>query len=345
MPKEREWYLRPTVDAILPTQDGKNVIISGGENIDIWDVVSREPVHSFTELADSDSPYHWDHLALTPDGKYLFGASRGEGNIYCWDMERRVRIPRKGSGITGIYGIALTPDGKQLVAGWEPYPWGDDSRFKRRLKIFDTGGFFNEGFFGKLTNFGRKPYGRFDTLPDVLTYTYIESKLKNPEYLALSPDGKWLAVGCGYDGTTTVWNFETKEVQCVLRNNYSGVLTFTPDSKYLIVAHQTMDEMGVFDIASKRFPFSFLSGANPDDGYYVTGKDVTTISISSDGRFLAATSPSKYIRLWRWDKPEEIETVHTVDAFMRCCAFVPNSNLLVAGDDFGHVHFMDLKGM
>lgn len=345
MSYKRGCNIKPTVDAVLPTPDGRTVITSGGAEIVIWNVASREPVYRLTDLADYDSQRHWDHLALTSDGRYLFGAGRGEVDIYCWDLERRERIPRKGQDNTGVYGIALTPDGKQLVAGWEPMPGADDRRFDRRLKVYSVDGFLNKGFYGKLTNLGRKPHGRFKTLPDVLTYTEIENNLENPEYLALSPDGKWLAVGCGFDGTTTVWNFETQEVQCVLRNHYSGALTFTHDSKYLIVAHQTMDEMGVFDIVSKEFPFSFLSGAGPDDGYYVIGKDVTTISLSSDGRLLAATSPNKYIRIWRWDKPEEVETVHTVDAAMRCCTFIPGRYLLVSGDDFGNVHFMDLKGI
>jgi WD40 repeat protein len=106
----------------------------------------------------------------------------------------------------GVFGSALSPDGKRLAtaAGRSVLLW--DTAAGKAVRRFDTPG----------------PRG-------------------TPMTLAFSPDGTRLAVGGGYSGELLVWDVGTgKEVHRVAgprdgRTEFLGVVGFTPDGLHLVL--------------------------------------------------------------------------------------------------------------
>lgn len=82
----------------------------------------------------------------------------------------------------------------------------------------------------------------------------------------------------------------------------------------------------------------------PSSGY--TGKDITNIAFSPDGRWLAAGSLSTAIDVWDTSEWRVTHLVHPAGAGtvpqIRVLAFSPDSRWLVAGDDRGVVRVWDL---
>jgi WD40 repeat protein len=164
-----------------------------------------------------------------------------------------------------IRGLAFTPDGKPIVSGSEDQTirvWDIDSRKTVRFIRGDTGP------------------GNWATV-----YT-----------LALSPDGRWLAVGGYFDefsksigGAVRLYDFASGRLETPLQGHDNVVLAlaFSSDSKRLVSGSSDKTAI-VWDLA-RRQQLHRLSGH---------GGQVKAVAFSNDGKRVVTGASDGILRLW-----------------------------------------------
>ena len=150
-------------------------------------------------------------VAFSPDGTTL--AVGGYKEVLVWDLVEGKLAKRIGAGQIGtmVQAVAFSKDGKTLAAA-EGTPCVAGA-----VRIFDLQS-------GQLTTSFQEPKG--------VVYC-----------LAVSPDGKLLAGGCG-DATAYIWNLEEKKLAASLKDHSLPVVSvsFAADAKRLLLATGSLDK-------------------------------------------------------------------------------------------------------
>ena len=159
-------------------------------------------------------------VAFSPDGKTL--AVGGYKEVLVWDLVEGKLARRIGAGQIGsmVQAVVFGKDGKTLAAA-EGIPCGSGA-----VRIFDVQS-------GQLAASFPEPKG--------VVYS-----------LALSPDGKLLAAGCG-DAQAYVWNLEEKKLVATLKDHSLPVVSvsFATNGKTLVLATASLDKtVQVWDAAT-----------------------------------------------------------------------------------------------
>src|SRR5262249_29955955 len=109
--------------AIAITPDGKQVYLSDGSAINVFDTASNKIVQRvFPKIEDfsQGQVVISGGIAITPDGKMLYATQRRLSNptqSFVWVIDtttNTVVLPELWSGTPGIAGLAITPDGKSV---------------------------------------------------------------------------------------------------------------------------------------------------------------------------------------------------------------------------------------
>jgi WD40 repeat protein len=190
--------------------------------------------------------------------------------------------------------------------------------------------------------------------------------------LVLSPDNRWLAVGCN-DGTVRLWNLLTGEQRPILRYHSKSVegVHFSPDSRLLI--SQNAEGAAVWEVALERariyhrHPMGWLYYA--DGTWLAVGNDreiypfeaatgnrlpklslrhdmgINRLARSPDGKWVASWSHlGNEIKVWTLQPVRLAHTVHNSDGSFSTAAmqFSPDSRYLGWCGDRGEVRALNL---
>jgi WD40 repeat protein len=68
---------------------------------------------------------------------------------------------------------------------------------------------------------------------------------------------------------------------------------------------------------------------------------VKAVALTSDGRRALSGSNDRTLRLWDLEDGAELAAFHA-DAAIHCCAVAQDRNRIVAGDDLGRIHVLDI---
>jgi len=71
---------------------------------------------------------------------------------------------------------------------------------------------------------------------------------------------------------------------------------------------------------------------------------VYAIAFSVDGKYLVSGSADSTIKVWDWQTGEVIATF-TGESAIRSCGVAPDGISIVAGEESGRVHFLQLEGV
>lgn len=142
--------------------------------------------------------------------------------------------------------------------------------------------------------------------PNMIGYLFENSS--TPRMIAISPDGKTLAIG-NSNNTVTFWDTATrsslnKSVGFPEEYKLSGIsaLAFSPDGNRIAFGINRHWSVFVWDISSETFsdtvfetkyPKNYISLSEAERSSYT----ITSLSFSRDGRFLAADGPVT-VRIW-----------------------------------------------
>jgi WD40 repeat protein len=70
-------------------------------------------------------------------------------------------------------------------------------------------------------------------------------------------------------------------------------------------------------------------------------KTISTMTVSDDGQILASAGQDRTIRFWNAHDGTELAVIKDLNGWVEGIAFLPDSHVLVSGEDKGEIHFWD----
>lgn len=367
------------VRTLLPCPDGKTLIssdVAGSRTVCVWDLASGRLLRRFPGSRRGWPP------ALSPDGKRLaIGDEAGTVHLYDFASGRELR-QFKGQRID-LLGLGFSPDGKMLVSSgpreillWDaatgaklatiavPLDGGDP------LLAFSPDGktlFAGQGFHEKAHVY------------DVATRREIRTIARGnrlrPMSLALSSDGKMLAMGSGDgrgggDGLIPLWDAGSGQL---IRNLHSKKKTivkvaFSPDGKLLATGNGGFPPLlTLWDVAAGKVRHSWEEPANSlafsRDGKMLlvggsvirrfdttTGKEIPAqqsnqfaidrLALFPDGKTLAAPD-AVAVHLWDAETGKPLRSIAADGELLLRLALSPDGRTLVASSHRGALRWFD----
>jgi WD40 repeat protein len=251
------------IEAVI-TPDNKYIISACSDSLKVF---NRETGLVVKELYGQGGTA--EYLSVSADNRFIAACEYGVAEA--WDLKSWKQVLKTGNySEKNIKAVALSPDGKDLVAGNE----------KRTADIFVIDkGTISLSLKGYLNQVDER----------ILTDSYMYwAALVNEA--RLSPDGKYIAVGRTGNNAKLI-DFKTGKVFKILRGHKSMVISlcFSSDGKYL--ATGGIDgKVIVWDVESGTATRTFTF---PDEK-----EAIFSLDFSSDGKMLAAAIWGGYVIIW-----------------------------------------------
>jgi RNA polymerase sigma factor (sigma-70 family) len=267
-----------------------------GGGVRLWESATGKEIRLLSSMLPGSSVGLVDRLSFSPDGETLRAAS-WSSKLCRWETATGKPLgERIYKGISPI----LTADGKLVVSSN-----GDGKVFVQEAVT-------------------ARPVREFTTqnksTPDQL------------HQIAVSPDGKYLAVGSPQqDGTVAIWELATgvERCRCKAAHDWVGCLAFSPDGRYL--AGTTM-RRGWFTPQSPIHLWDAATGREIRR-FEASGHRVFCLSFSPDGRNLASGAGDRTVRLWEVATGKERRRFTGHQGVIRSVALSGDGMLASASDD------------
>jgi WD40 repeat protein len=335
-----------TVRSVAFSPDGKT-LASGGDDktARLWDLATGKELHLLEGHADLVVG-----LAFAPDGKTVatgtfvpageFGPD-GYEPLRIWDVAtgKEVRQIKGGPG-HGFERLALSADGKTLIAGGVSTPRAYDWATGRELRRYgddargNAGGFVALSADGKTLASARGAAIRLwatDTAKEVLP-PGSGGHLAEVLSLAFAPDGRTLASG-GSDGAVCLWDAAAgKELRRLPLAEWQrpSPVAFFADGR-LLAAGTADGKVRFWDSATGKESPPALEGK----------KRLRFVAPSADGKSLIARDSDGMVGVWDVAARKEVRAVQGAPGFMTAMAVSPDGKLLAFGGDDGTIRTWD----
>lgn len=320
------------VECLAFSPDGKWLASGGADSIiRLWDPATGKEVRQLHghQVNPGDKQGDVHDLAFAPDGKALVSAGR-DSTVRLWDVATGKEVRQYRGHSTGVWRLALSPDGKLLaslyggpenvglVKLWEvrtgkELPQLDHLRQVRSLV-------FSPDSKRLATAGGLKDLDRPAVLWDVGTGKQVRSfgEKQWSECIAFSADGKTLATGGG-DRIVRLWDVATGQETRRLGNFIYSItkIALAPDGKHVAVACWVDQAVHVREIAAE---------AAPTTGHL---NGISFVAFSADGRLLA-TSARGQVHVWDVATRKELRRIEAIrDDGCTSLSFLPDGKVLI----------------
>lgn len=331
------------VCALVFSPDGK-VLVSGSADgtIRLW-----EPQSGFCMAVLKKENHTIYSLALSPDGNWLVSGGSDQ-HINIWEVATGRLVASLPGGQGWLMAVALSPDGKLLASGG----------FDGTIKLWD--------FTAPQTGIKEKAilHGHQQLLLSVV----------------FSPDGKLLASG-GADEALRIWSVEQQTCQNILEWN-SGIavaVAFSPDGKLFACGDSEGNiKLGPVNNPTIQKSIATKNGAvvklafSPDSETFVTSspelsnitlwsvkdlepldvlrgytKQIYTLSLSPQGKWLGAGGVDCSLLLWDVAKPPQTPPVNLKghNGFIGPIAFSPDGTIVASGSSDTTIKLWNLANL
>lgn len=286
------------------SNDGKYLATGCNRSAQMYDVVTGEKVHIFSDENVKDGDLYIRSVSFSPDGKWL-ACGAEDKTVKLWDIERK-RLHHTFSGHElDIYSLDFSRDGNFIVSGS-----GD-----KKAKIWDvekgecvfTLGNEEVGPKDGVTSVAFSPDGRLVAagsldrvvrLWDAQTGYFLEryeGHMDSVYSVAFSPDGKSLASG-SLDKTLKLWDLSGSRSRSRCKSTFTGhkdfvlSVAFSPDGNWLISGSK--DRSVQFWDPRSAVTHMMLQGHK---------NSVISVAVSPVGGTFATGSGDFRARIWRYD--------------------------------------------
>jgi len=284
------------VNAVL-SADNKLVIIGSSDSVKVFEAETGKFLKALYGQGGEA-----EMLCISANNRYLAAMEYGVAEL--WDLNTWTRVLRKGDySDRKVMSVALSPDGKELVAGNE----------KRTADVIGTGK-------GEVIMTLKGYLNQVDERILTDSYMYWAALVNKAR---LSPDGRYIAVG-RTGNNAKILDFKTGNVFRTLRGHKSMVisLAFSADSRYL--ATGGIDgRVIIWDVETGNAVRTFTF---PDEK-----EAIFSLDFSNDGKMLAAAIWAGYVIIWDTSTGERIRAISPHDK--RGCyqvKFTPNGLYFVS---------------
>jgi WD40 repeat protein len=320
-----------SVNAVAVTPDGQHAVsASSDQTLKLWDLTGGRV---FCTLIGHSRGV--DAVVVTPDGKQAVSASE-DRTLKVWDLSGGRELQTLAARHSGVLAVAVTPDGRQAVSAYQDCT----------LKVWDLA----SGRELRTLTGHRRGVNAVAVTPDgqhvvsassdqtlkvwdlasgreLRTLTGHRSHVMA---VALTPDGQQ-AVSASDDWTLKVWDLPGgQELRTIAGHSGVATVAVTPDGQQAVSASNDRT-LKVWDLSSGR------------ELRTLTGHDdvVRPVAVTPDGQQVVSVSRDQTLRVWDLATGTVIATF-TCDAAVWCCA-VTCDRKIVAGDESGRLHFLQLE--
>jgi eukaryotic-like serine/threonine-protein kinase len=269
-------------------------------HVEVYDVQSRVMIARLTIRADSFSMKRTgvSALAFSPDGRWLAGGFRN-GEIAAWEIASLRSAPTVlGRHKTPCRGLVFSPDASTLASG------SSDGQ----VKLWDVN-------------------TKWKTTRTIEAHDAFSS-------LAISPDGRLLALGCDTCGQIIEMNSlknDTAEPRFVYkRDDRHHQFQFHPDDRTIVA----VDWANVINVADARNTSKFTAIVDPDLNKSHSD-EISAIVFHRGGSILVSGSNDNSIKVWDLASNKLVLTLPMFTESLVALAFRPGGSTLAIATSAG----------
>jgi len=316
--------------AVAFRPDGKVIAVNGRNSVSFWDIAHQHPTG--TPIAVTAN-----NLTFSPNGKILAtirapGTAGFANEIDLWDVASGQQLGSAltiGSTLTG--GMAFSPDSTTLATadGASVSFWNVAISRQIGATLNGAAGPIALSSNGQVLGATvRQGNGTWDAgLWSIATHRetgrvlmYSSASSTRVTAVAISPDGKTLAVGGQENAGTQLWDIAARRRMATVRvpGDFGiDALAFSPDGKYLAIAAGGYTRL--WDTQRHRVTGSPM----------ISRGGVTSIGFSPDGRIIAFAN-SFQVRLFDVATQRQIGALRPATGYLLGMAFSPDGHMIAA---------------
>ena len=315
------------VTSVVVTPDDRYAVSSSADQtLRVWDLATGQ-----TKTTLQGHTARVSAVVLTPGGRLAVSRS-WDHTLRVWDVATGQTKSTLQGHTSRVWAVAVTPDGRYVISGSADHT----------VRVWD--------------------------LATGQTKSTLQGHTSSVRVLAVTPDGRQVVSG-SWDNTLRVWDLATGQTKMTLQGHTSWVtaVVVTPDGRH-VVSGSADHTVRVWDLATGQTKTTLQGHTNavvltPDSRDVVSGSAghtlrvwdlvtgqtkttlqghtswVTAVIITPDGRHVVSGSADHTLRVWDLKDGKEV-LMFTVDGEVSACAAAQDKRTIVAGDDFGGLHFL-----
>jgi serine/threonine protein kinase/Tol biopolymer transport system component len=259
-------------------------------------------------------------LAWSPDGHSL--ASGGFDGIRIWNATTGEQIVDTYKAVAGC-SIAWSPNGKQIVAGYESITIVDTTTFQRILRYnsgaIDSVAWSPDGRWIVSSGYVSKVAQTWNTFSQESLLTYRKHSA-GVVAIAWSPNSRYVASG-GNDRTVQVWDAASGETlySHLGHSGYVRAVAWSPDGKRIASASWD-NTVQVWNVFTNYHTYTYRGHSN-----YVNG-----LSWSPNGKYIASGGYDKTVQVWNATTGQVIFTYTGHTNRVKVVAWSPDGNRIAS---------------